>query len=119
MSWEKRRRAFAVAFKGVGMLWKEGLHFRFMIIAAALTLMLAGWLQVAPWEWMLLIWICGSVLAAEGFNSALEYLVDLASPQYHRLAGKAKDAAAGAVLLLSIVALLIGLLIFIPKLVQL
>lgn len=116
MSWKKRRRAFAVALRGIATLWREGLHFRLMVAAAALTLLLATWLQVATWEWVLLIWICGTVLAAEGLNSALEFLVDLASPNYHKLAEKAKDAAAGAVLLLSIAALLIGLLIFIPKL---
>jgi diacylglycerol kinase len=52
------------------------------------------------------------VLAAEAMNTALEYLVDLVSPEYNELAGKAKDAAAAAVLILAIAAAIIGLMIF-------
>ena len=71
--------------------------------------------EVSRWEWCLLILCVAVVLAAEAFNSALEYLVDLVSPGQHPLAGKAKDIAAGAVLIVAIGAALVGLLIFIPK----
>ena len=52
------------------------------------------------------------VLAAEAMNTALEYLTDLVSPEYHELAGKAKDAAAAAVLILAIAAAVIGFMVF-------
>lgn len=57
---------------------------------------------------MALVWV------AEALNTALEYWTDLASPNYHPLAGKAKDMAAAAVLLASIFAVLIGVLVFYP-----
>ena len=61
----------------------------------------------------------GLVLGGEALNSALEYIVDLASPDYHVLAGKAKDCAAGAVLLFAVASFVIGCIIFIPKLLAL
>jgi diacylglycerol kinase (ATP) len=54
------------------------------------------------------------VLAAEGFNTAIERLVDLVSPDFHPVAGDVKDVAAGAVLICAIAAAIIGMIIFIP-----
>jgi diacylglycerol kinase (ATP) len=54
------------------------------------------------------------VMAAEGFNTSIEKVVDLVSPEYHPIAGMAKDIAAGAVLITAIGAAIIGLIIFIP-----
>jgi diacylglycerol kinase (ATP) len=56
------------------------------------------------------------VLTAEGLNTALEFLTDLVSPEYQPLAEKAKDVAAGAVLVASLAAGVIGAIIFLPKL---
>ena len=56
----------------------------------------------------------GMVLAAEGFNTAIERLVDLVSPDFHPVAGDVKDVAAGAVLICAIAAAIIGMIIFIP-----
>jgi diacylglycerol kinase (ATP) len=55
---------------------------------------------------------------AEAFNTALEFLTDLASPEPHPLAGKAKDVAAGAVLIAAIMAVIIGVIIFLPKILE-
>jgi diacylglycerol kinase (ATP) len=54
------------------------------------------------------------VLAAEGFNTAIERLVDLVSPDYHPIAGDVKDVAAGAVLICAIAAAIVGMIVFIP-----
>ena len=56
---------------------------------------------------------------AEAFNTALEFLTDLVSPDYHELAGKTKDVAAGAVLFMAIGAAIVGFLIFFPKIMDL
>jgi diacylglycerol kinase len=61
----------------------------------------------------------GGVITAELFNTAIEKLVDLVSPDYNRQAGFIKDVAAGAVLVSAIIAALVGLFIFIPKLIAL
>ena len=61
--------------------------------------------------------ICiGLVIAAELFNSAIERLVDLVSPQRHPVAGQVKDIAAGAVLVCALAAMVVGLIIFVPYL---
>ena len=58
----------------------------------------------------------GGVWVAEAFNTSIETLVDLASPEHHPLAGRAKDVAAGAVLCASIAAVIVASIIFLPKL---
>ena len=67
-------------------------------------------------EWIAVILCIGMVIGAELFNSAIERIVDLVSPQRHPLAGQIKDIAAGAVLICALTALIIGLIIFIPYL---
>jgi diacylglycerol kinase len=64
---------------------------------------------------MLCIGCFGLVISLEMINSAIENLVDLVSPEYNKLAGKAKDIAAGAVLVAAICAAIVGLIIFLPK----
>jgi len=66
-------------------------------------------------EWCWLILAMASVWTAESFNTALELIVDIASPEYRPAAGTAKDIGAGAVLLCSIGAAAVGLIIFVPK----
>ena len=75
--------------------------------------------QISAFEWLVVVACFGLVLGGEALNSALEYIVDLASPDYHVLAGKAKDCAAGAVLLFAAASFVIGCIIFIPKLLAL
>ena len=67
-------------------------------------------------EWVAISICIALVLALEALNTALEYLTDLVSPEYHPLAGKAKDAAAAAVLLVALGAIVVGLIVFIPHL---
>ena len=70
-------------------------------------------------EWLVLTLTIAIVLAAEGINTALEAVVDLASPDYHPLAKIAKDVGAGTVLLTAIAAVIVGLLLFLPRLLPL
>ena len=115
-SLSRRIRAFGYAFQGLRTLWRSGIHFRFMLGMALAVIALAALLSVSRHEWALLLLSCALVLCTEGLNSALEHLTDLASPQQHPLAKKAKDSAAGAALLASLFAAAVGLLIFGPKL---
>jgi len=62
--------------------------------------------------------LIGLVLMTEFFNTAIEYVVDLASPRIHPLAKAAKDTASAGVLIMAIISAVIGLLIFIPKLIE-
>lgn len=83
---------------------------------AAGVIVLGMWLRLSTTQWAILALTIGSVLAAELLNSGLETVVDMVSPDYHPLAERAKDVAAGAVLLAAIVAVVVGLLILGPPL---
>ena len=83
---------------------------------AALVTTLAFTLQCTPQEWYILIILFGLVITSELINTAIETLTNLVSPEYHPLAKLAKDTAAGAVLVMSIAAAVIGIIIFAPKL---
>jgi diacylglycerol kinase len=75
--------------------------------------------QVTKTEWVLLVLSIGFVLTAEIFNSAIEVLTNLVSPEQNSKAGLTKDMAAGAVLISAITAAIVGLIIFVPKLLEL
>jgi diacylglycerol kinase len=74
------------------------------------------WLGLAGYEWAILVLTISGVLAAELINSALEMLADATSPEHHPLVGIAKDVAAGAVLVMALGSVVVGLLLFLPKL---
>ncbi|PTM05203.1 MAG: diacylglycerol kinase [Bacteroidetes bacterium] len=113
---KKRFFAFKVAFQGIYLFIKEGAHAKIHLIAT-LTVMFMGWFfNITKTEWILSLVCVAIVLSLEAINSAIEYLVDLASPDFHPLAKKSKDIAAAAVLIAAIFALIIGLLIFLPYL---
>ena len=104
------------AARGVGFMFSE-LSIRVLALATVLTICTAAYLSIAPLEWCAILLALGLVWAAEGLNTALERLTDLVSPGFHPLAGKAKDLAAGAVLLACVAAFLTGLIVFLTHLV--
>jgi len=75
--------------------------------------------SLSNFEWTVLVLAIALVLSLEMINSAIEYMVDLVSKDYNPVAGKVKDVAAGAVLIAAIFAIIIGLIIFIPKIFKL
>ncbi len=93
-----------------GILWaaKSQRHMRFHLFAAIGVLVLALFFRVTALEFTLLAFAVTLVLFAELVNTALEVVVDLVSPEYHPLARRAKDVAAGAVLIASIGAVVMG-----------
>lgn len=109
-------KSFGYAFSGVAHGFRSQFNFRFHL-AALLLVSLAGWyFQLSAGEWLWIVVAATMVLMAELFNTALEVLVDLVSPEIHPKAKIIKDVAAGAVLIASIGAVIIGLIIFIPRL---
>ena len=86
------------------------------VVAATIVFVIALWLHVPPHGWALLILTIAMVFTAEFINTAIEAVVDLASPEKHPLAKVGKDVGAAAVLISAIAALLIGLLILGPPL---
>ena len=111
-------RSFGYAFAGMAYLLRRQRNAR---IHAAITLMVIGlgvWLRLAGPQWAVLVLAMGLVWSAEAVNTALEILVDLASPQVDPAAKSIKDLAAGAVLLAAIAAAVVGALILGPALVR-
>ena len=97
----------------------NGRNFRVQLAAGVVAVALGLLLRLSPGEWIAVALCIGLVLGAECANTALEAAVDLASPARHPLARRAKDAAAGAVLLLSIAAATVGAILFLPRLLAL
>lgn len=113
---QKRIKSFGYAFQGIAKLVKKE-HNAWIHCVAIVLVTLAGFhFSITPTEWCIVTLCFGMVLAAEGFNTAIERLVDLVSPDYHPIAGDVKDIAAGAVLICAIAAAIIGIIVFLPYL---
>ena len=109
-----RRRAasFQHAVRGVQSALASEVHLRFHAGATVMVIGLGFYLDLNHMEWALVALSIAAVWSAELLNTAVEALTDLVSPAYHPLAGKAKDVAAGAVLLAAIGAAVVGLIVF-------
>ena len=115
-SLRKNRKSFGYAFKGIGYLLRYENNFKYQVFAAIVTISLGLFLGLGTLEWLLIIIMIGSVLMAEAFNTALEKFLDVLHPEIHPTVAKAKDLAAGAVLLISMTAAIVGVVIFWGKL---
>jgi diacylglycerol kinase (ATP) len=109
-------RNFRYAASGIAYAWRNERNFRVEVVLAVIAVIAALALGI---DLIPILLCCAMVLSLELINTALEALVDLVSPTYHPLAKIAKDVAAGAVLVSSIVSLLIGAWLFIPALLRL
>lgn len=114
-----RAVSFKHALRGIGIIFKTQ-HNAWVHAFVAIVVLVLGFIySINEAEWGLIILSTAAVLAAEGFNTALEIDIDLTSPDYHPYARDTKDVAAGAVLLTVIGAVIVGLLIFVPKILNL
>ncbi len=110
-----RIKSFDYSIQGIVTFFKHE-HNAWIHAVAAVSVIALGWYyKLNRMEWCWITLAIGLVLMAEMFNTAIEYLTDLASPEIHPLAKKTKDVASGAVLIAALVAVVIGLLIFLPK----
>ena len=108
-------KRFLDAFRGIRVVIATTRHFVIHILSAVLVLILGFYFKIAEFEWIALVFAIGFVVVAESFNTAIEIDIDLTSPDYHPFARDTKDVAAGAVLLSVFTAIIVGLIIFIPK----
>lgn len=114
VTWRARYRAFIYAGRGVVTLLATQWNARIHLVATVGVVALGFICQLAPWEWCSIILVSALVWVAEALNTAIEFIVDLVSPQRQKLAGQAKDLAAGAVLLATLAAVAVGLIVFLP-----
>jgi diacylglycerol kinase (ATP) len=111
-----RLRSFLYAGRGVWILLRSQHNSWIHATATALVVVAGFAFEVSRAEWLALVLAMTLVWSAEAFNTAIELLSDAAQPEFHPLIEKAKDVAAGAVLLCALGALAVGLLVFAPRL---
>ena len=107
-------KSFGYAGRGIYQLLKHEQNARIHLLATATVITVGLLIGLNRYEWLGICIAIGIVWGAEAFNTAIEKLVDMVSPERHPQAGLVKDLAAGGVLICAIVALTIAILIFLP-----
>jgi len=114
-----RKNSFRYAFRGLASLLKNEHNSRIHTAAAVISVTAGLILRISLPEWCILTVVIGMVFVAELLNSSVETLADVAEPGWNTKIGLVKDYSAAAVLIASIVSLIAGALIFIPKIISL
>lgn len=112
-------KSFAFAFEGIREAFKREPNFRTHILIAIVASGIAIYLNFTVIEWIILFFTVATVIVAELINTAVESLVDLVSPDIRQEAKLAKDVLAAAVFVTALLAVVIGLLLFVPKIILL
>ena len=118
MSRAKFIASFGHAASGIAQAFREGRNFKVQLCFAVLAVVLGIAFRIDFAEWAIVTVCIGVVLGGECVNTAIEAVVDLASPDYHELAKRAKDCAAGGVLVCSIASVAVAAFIFMPRIVS-
>lgn len=115
----KRLNSFKYAANGLKVLFKEEHNSRIHFAAAIMVIMAGSFFGISKLEWVSILFAIGFVFSMELLNSAVENISDIVSREKNSFIKKAKDQAAAAVLISAIVSLIIGSIIFIPKIIHL
>ncbi len=118
-SFKKRLKSFKYAINGLKILFRDEHNSRVHLIAALFAIILGFVLDISPIEWLAVVLVIGFVFSIEIINSAIEYLADFISPDYHEIIEKVKDLSAAAVLISALISLIAASIIFIPKIFKL
>jgi diacylglycerol kinase len=109
------RRKFLNAFRGMYVVFKTTKNIFIHIGVALVAIIFGFYFHLSSPEWIAVVFAIGFVIVSETFNTAIEIDIDLTSPEYHPFARDTKDVAAAAVLFSVFVAVIVGLIIFLPK----
>jgi len=108
-------KSFGYAFQGIAACIRQERNMKIHVSAAVLVTAAGTLLRISVPEWIVCLILFGLIISLEMMNTAVESVVDLVTDEYKPLAKRAKDAAAGAVLVSAIMAAVIGCIIFIPR----
>lgn len=111
----KRIKSIGYAFKGAVVLITTEASIKVQFFIAILATVAGFYYKISSTEWMLQILTIGLVMSVEGLNTAVEKMADFIHPDYNDKIGRIKDIAAGAVFICAIVAIIIGCIIYFPK----
>lgn len=106
--------AFKYAFRGFFLMFKEP-PFQVQVAVVIMVTVAGSYFNISSTEWLIQIILCGLVLVAETLNTAIEKSFDRAGEDFHPITEKGKDIAAGAVLIATLIAIIGGLIIYLPK----
>jgi diacylglycerol kinase (ATP) len=115
---KKLLASMGFAFAGIRSLFAHERNAQLHLVSAVVTICVAFYLNVSNLEWIAILVCISTVIAAEAFNTAIEKLCDLVQPNHDPHIKIIKDLSAAAVLIISIAALCIGALIFVPKIIN-
>lgn len=119
MDFKKLYRSFGYAFSGILRLVKSEQNARIHLLVTVFALAAGFVLKISGSEWCVVLILIALVWAAEAFNTVIERLTDHLFHGYHKTARIVKDVSAGAVLICAIIAVVCGLIIFLPKILAL
>ncbi|MEC2070473.1 diacylglycerol kinase family protein [Alkalihalophilus marmarensis] len=111
-------RSFGYAYQGLRHVFVNEQNMQVHVSLAAFVILLAFWLDFTRLEWLFLLVIISGIFALEIMNTAIERTVDLVTEEYHPIAKRAKDVAASAVFVYSIFAVIMGIILFGPHLLE-
>jgi len=112
-------KKFSFAFNGIATLLKKERSARIHLVATISVIILAVVFKINTTEWISIIIVIGLVILTELFNTAIERLSDIVDPNWNDLIGQVKDYSAGAVLISALISIIVGGLVFIPKILDL
>ena len=115
----ERLKSFGFAFNGLKILIREEHNARIHLFAVVCVTIAGVFFKITVSEWIAVVFAFGFVIAMEIVNSAIEGISNFISPEKHEMIKKIKDLSAASVLIAAITALLIGLIIFVPKILDL
>ncbi|HEY3370652.1 MAG TPA: diacylglycerol kinase family protein [Prolixibacteraceae bacterium] len=115
----QRVRSFGYAWNGLKILFGEEHNSRIHLVAAVVVLIAGYFFQLSALEWMAIVFAIGWVFTLEILNSAIENIADFVSPAMDDHIKKIKDLSAAAVLVGALTAVVIGLIVFVPKILNL
>lgn len=107
------RKSFLFALQGFRTAVRTERNIKVMLGGGVFALVMGAVLRLDLVSWAIIVLCCGVVISAELVNTAVETVVDLVSPEFHPLAGRAKDIAAAAVWVLSLMVAVVGVLVFV------
>ncbi|PKP00836.1 MAG: hypothetical protein CVU14_06545 [Bacteroidetes bacterium HGW-Bacteroidetes-9] len=111
-------KSFRAAFLGIILVIKNERNIRIQFLIAILAIAAGILFKISPVKWMIVLLLFAVVISAEIFNSALEKLADMIEPNVNMTIRDIKDIAAGAVLWSAMVAVIVGLIIFVPEILE-
>ncbi len=114
----KRARSLKHAVRGIAVFVKSTHNSWLHIFFFSVAIILGFCLKITQTQWLAIIIVSGIVFMAESFNTAIEIDINLTSPDFHPYAKDTKDVAAGAVLISAVMALIVGILVFLPYFVK-